>query len=59
VRWLPKADVIGQQVPQTTSEAHTEGFAITAKAADGASPGRMLLMVRSLIAERFQLKVHR
>ena len=37
----------------------TEGFAITAKAADGASPGRMLLMVGSLIEDRFQLKVHR
>jgi hypothetical protein len=32
---------------------------IAAKAEDGASPTRMLLMIRALIEERFQLKLHR
>lgn len=51
--------VEGYQIHGAPTWVHTDGFEIAAKAENGASPTRMLLMIRALIEDRFRLKVYR
>jgi len=51
--------VMDFQITGAPEWAHSEGFDIVAKADGDVSAGRMLLLLRTLLEDRFRLKVHR
>jgi uncharacterized protein (TIGR03435 family) len=51
--------VMDFQIAGAPEWVNSEGFDIVAKAEGGLSAGRMLLALRALLEDRFQLKVHR
>src|SRR5262245_34081107 len=51
-------DVLPSQIERAPAWLMSEGYDVTAKAPDGASPAQMTSMLRSLLEERLQLRAH-